>query len=73
MMTLSATKGLRTVLLVTPFVLGLAGCSDKAEVETQSKVSTPGGSTTVTKSTEVESRGSNPPPAPASGGTATPR
>ena len=72
-MTLSATKGLRSVLLVAPFVLGLAGCSDKAEVETQSKVSTPGGTTTVTKSTEVKSSGSNPPPAPSPGGAETPR
>ncbi len=72
-MSVSAIKGIRSALLVTPFVLGLAGCSDKAEVEQQSKISTPGGTTTVTRSTEVESSGSNPPPAPSPGGAATPR
>jgi len=71
-MTVSATKLIRTVLLVTPFALGLAGCSDKAEVEQQSKITTPGGTTTVTKSTEVESSGSNPPPAPSTGGANAP-
>lgn len=46
-------------------VAGLgAGCEKEASTESSTTVSTPGGTTTVEKSTEVEQSGENPPPAP---------
>jgi hypothetical protein len=48
--------------------LGVVGCGEKSEVQQTEKVSTPGGTTEVTKSTEVKSTGDNPPPT--SSGTA---
>jgi hypothetical protein len=37
------------------------GCAEEAAVKQQTKVSGPGGETTVTKETRVESKGENPP------------
>ncbi|MFO0889349.1 MAG: hypothetical protein U0790_09450 [Isosphaeraceae bacterium] len=66
-------RRLRSVLLITPFVLGFAGCSDKSTVEERTKVSTPDGTTTVKKETTVESSGSNPPPASTGSPSGAPR
>jgi hypothetical protein len=41
---------------------GLVGCGEKAEVQTQEKVSAPGGTTTTTETKEIKSTGENPPP-----------
>jgi len=48
---------------------GLVGCGEESKVKEQETVSTPGGSTTTTKETKVESKGDTPPAG--SGGTAT--
>lgn len=44
--------------------LGLVGCADTAATKTETKVSTPGGSTTVTTEKEVKKTGDNPPATP---------
>lgn len=42
---------------------GLAGCSgDEAKVKEQTTVSGPGGETTTTRESKVETSGDNPPP-----------
>jgi len=43
--------------------LGVAGCSKEATVKTETEVSGPGGTTTVTEEKTVETTGENPPPA----------
>lgn len=48
---------------------GLAGCGDESKVKQSETVSTPSGSTTVTKETKIESSGDNAPAG--SAGTAT--
>jgi len=63
----------RWVMLITPFVLGFVGCSDKSAVQERTKISTPEGTTTITKESKVESSGSNPPAANTTRGTDTPR
>jgi hypothetical protein len=60
-------------MFVAPFVLGLAGCSEKSAVEERSRVSSPEGTTTVTRETKVESSGKNPPAPSTPSGTSTPR
>jgi hypothetical protein len=42
--------------------LGLTGCAEKTSVKSETKVTTPGGTTTVTKETEIKKTGDNPPP-----------
>lgn len=42
--------------------VGFLGCSDTATVEKKTEVSTPGGTTETTQSTEVKTSGENPPP-----------
>jgi len=42
-------------------LLGIWGCSDKEGVEQTTKIKGPEGTSTITKKTEVESTGSNPP------------
>jgi len=56
-------RSLRTILaaLVVASPLALVGCNDTAKVEDQRTISTPSGESTITKTTEVESSGSNPP------------
>lgn len=54
---------LATVLGLSLFSLGFVGCADKATVTKETKVSTPGGTTTVTVEKEVKKTGDNPPPA----------
>ena len=41
--------------------LGLVGCGDTASTKTETKMSTPGGTTTVTTEKEVKKTGDNPP------------
>jgi hypothetical protein len=48
--------------------LAIVGCGEKSEVKTEDKISTPGGTTQVTKSEKIKQTGDNPP----SPGTATP-
>ena len=44
--------------------LGLVGCTEKtASTKEETKVTTPGGTTTVTTETEITKTGDNPPPA----------
>ena len=43
--------------------LGLVGCSKEASVTSEKEVTGPGGTTTVTEETTVETTGENPPPA----------
>ncbi len=50
---------------------GLVGCSDTAKTESETKVTTPTGTTTATDTHEVKTSGSNP-PAPASDPATTP-
>jgi hypothetical protein len=51
------------ILMLGGLSFGVTGCSDKSTVKEESEVSTPGGTTTVTKETQVEKSGENPPPA----------
>jgi hypothetical protein len=41
--------------------IGMAGCAEKAEMKTETKTTTPGGTTTVTTDKEVKKTGDNPP------------
>jgi len=41
--------------------LAIVGCGEKSEVKTEDKISTPGGTTTVTKYTKIKQSGDNPP------------
>ena len=54
---------IRFVAILSMFSLSFAGCADKSTTTTETKVSTPGGTTTVTEETEVKTTGENPPPA----------
>lgn len=56
----------RTFALGLAFAVALAcmGCGDEAKVKRSSTIQTPGGTTTTTQETKVESSGSNPPAAP---------
>jgi hypothetical protein len=47
-------------------MFGLSGCGEESKVEEKTTTSTPGGSTTETKTDKVETSGGNPPAAPAS-------
>ena len=49
--------------------VGLIGCGEEASIEKQTEVTTPGGTTTTTQSTEVEKSGDNAPPAATPGTT----
>jgi hypothetical protein len=53
---------LASVLVLSVFSLGIVGCADKATVTKETKVSTPGGTTTVTEEKQVKQTGDNPPP-----------
>jgi hypothetical protein len=43
--------------------IGLVGCSKTASTKQETKITTPGGTTTVTTEKEVKQTGDNPPPA----------
>jgi hypothetical protein len=51
------------VVVLSLFLLGMVGCADKATVTKETKISTPGGTTTVTVEEEIKKSGENPPPA----------
>jgi hypothetical protein len=53
---------LASVLALGVFSLGIVGCADKATMTKETKVSTPGGTTTVTEEKQVKQTGDNPPP-----------
>jgi len=52
-----------TLCVILGLAMPLAGCEKKAEVKTESTVTTPEGTTTTTDSQKVETSGENPPPA----------
>jgi hypothetical protein len=58
------TRSLASLMMTGVFALGAVGCSDTTSVETEKKVSTPGGTTTETTEKKIEKSGENPPPAP---------
>src|SRR5215208_57528 len=68
----SMKRVLASALIVGVSLFGLAGCGEESKVESTDKVSTPTGTTEVTKEVKVEQSGSNPPPAP-SGDAAAPK
>jgi hypothetical protein len=43
--------------------LGVLGCADKKTTESETKITTPGGETTVKIERDVKKTGENPPPA----------
>jgi len=57
--------------LAGALVFGVVGCSEKSEVQEQTKITTPGGESKITKDTKIESSGKNP-PAPPEGKTPSP-
>jgi len=42
----------------------LSGCGEKTSTKKETKITTPGGTTTIKTETEVKKTGENPPPAP---------
>jgi hypothetical protein len=52
-----------SVLVLSLFSAVMVGCAEKSSSTTETKVSTPGGTTTVTVEKEVKQTGDNPPPA----------
>ena len=50
-----------SVAVLCLFSFGMVGCAEKASVTEETKVSTPGGTTTTTVTKEVEKTGDNPP------------
>jgi hypothetical protein len=54
-------KLIAAVLILAISSLGAAGCAEKTEVKSESKTTTPGGTTTVTTQKEVKKTGENPP------------
>gem|GEM_PF-7070861 len=52
-----------TALLIV-FSLGSVGCSEHEKSSSETKIKTPGGTTTVTHETDVKKTGKNPPDAP---------
>ena len=54
---------LASVLVLSVMSIGLVGCADKSSKKTETKTSTPSGSTTTTQETTVKKTGENPPPA----------
>jgi len=52
---------LASVVVLSMFSLGAVGCGEKSSTTKEIKVSTPGGTTTVTVEKEVETTGDNPP------------
>ena len=53
---------LASVLVLSMFSLATIGCTEKSSTTKEVKVSTPGGTTTVTVEKEVNKTGDNPPP-----------
>lgn len=57
-------KRIIALSLAVAFALAISGCGDTAKVKEVKTVTTPGGTTSTTTETKVESSGSNPPAAP---------
>jgi hypothetical protein len=57
-------KRIISLSLAVAFVIAVSGCGDTAKVKETKTVTTPGGTTSTTTETKVESSGSNPPAAP---------
>ena len=51
-------------VVLTGFGIGISGCSDETKETSQSKISTPGGTATTTKTESVKQSGQNPPAPP---------
>jgi len=51
------------ILIVGLMPIGLVGCSKTASTKQETKITTPGGTTTITTEKEVKQTGDNPPPA----------
>jgi hypothetical protein len=50
-----------TALIVAVGSTGMAGCAEKSETKTETKITTPGGTTTSTTDQQVKKTGDNPP------------
>ena len=50
-------------LVFSVLSIGIVGCTDKTTIKRETKISTPGGTTTITTEQEVKKTGDNPPPA----------
>ena len=51
-------------LILGGLSVGMSGCSEETGVKEQTKITTPGGTTTQTDQTNVKKSGDNPPLAP---------
>jgi hypothetical protein len=56
-------KSLLAMLMMAVLSFGVMGCSDTTKSSRETKVSTPGGTTTTTETQKIEKTGENPPPA----------
>jgi hypothetical protein len=67
----SMKRFLTTALILGSFsTFGLVGCGEESKVKEEKEVTTPGGTTTPTTETKIESKGETPPPSTTE--TATP-
>jgi hypothetical protein len=57
-------RGLLAAALVAGLGLGSIGCSEETGVKKETKIETPGGTTTHTETDKVKTTGENPPVAP---------
>jgi len=53
--------GIQCLSPAAALLLAIAGCSEQSSVTEKTKISTPDGTTTITKDEKVESTGKNPP------------
>jgi hypothetical protein len=54
----------KTLVLGASLLAGLAGCGEKSGVHEETQVTTPDGTKTITRDTEVKTTGENPPAVP---------
>jgi hypothetical protein len=54
-------KLIASALILAVASLGAAGCAEKSETKSETKISTPGGTTTIKTEKEVKKTGDNPP------------
>jgi hypothetical protein len=48
-------------LLISMFSLGITGCAEKEQAKSETKITGPGGTTTIKHETDVKQTGKNPP------------
>jgi hypothetical protein len=60
---LNMKRILASALILSLFSMGIVGCGEMSSTKKETKVTTPGGTTTVTTEKEVKTSGDNPPPA----------